>query len=262
MKIVPGNIFGFWLFVVASAVLVYVMNLSQKGKLNVTLRPIAGLSALEEAVGRATEMGRPVHFSPGLGDVIGTSSPDTLAALQLLSYVTDLSAKYDARLLVTIRMPNVFPIAQELVRTGYSTAVANKPQSYKEDTVRYVSSDQDAYAAGVIGLMHQEKVASSILAGLYMGEALLIAESGASLGMMQVAVTASVMQIPFFVAACDYTIIGEELYAAGAYVSGNKMRLGAIAGQDCIKLAVMAIIVLGTIMTSFGSSFVQELLTK
>ncbi|HHW26036.1 MAG TPA: hypothetical protein GXX23_01700 [Firmicutes bacterium] len=260
MKIIPGNIFGFWLFVVASAVIVYVMNLSEKGKLKVTLRPIAGLDALEEAVGRATEMGRPVHFSPGLGDIIGTSAPDTLAALQILSYVTDLSAKYDARLLVTIRMPNVFPLAQELVRTAYS--MANKPQSYKEDTVRYVSSDQDAYAAGVIGLMHQEKVASSILAGLYMGEALLIAESGASLGTMQVAITASITQIPFFVAACDYTIIGEELYAAGAYVSGNKARLGAIAGQDCIKLAVMAIIVLGTIVTSLGSNFVQDLLTK
>lgn len=260
MKIVPGNIFGFWFFILASGVIVYIMNLSQKGKLNVTLRPIAGLAALEEAIGRATEMGRPVHFSPGLGDVIGTSAPDTLAALQLLSYVTDLSARYDARLLVTIRMPNVFPIAQELVRTGYSAS--NKPQSYREDTVRYVSSDQDAYAAGVIGLMHQEKVASSILAGLYMGEALLIAESGASLGLMQVAVTASVMQVPFFVAACDYVIIGEELYAAGAYVSGNKMRLGAIAGQDCIKLAVMAIIILGTILTSVGSQFVQELLTK
>jgi len=260
MSIVPGNVFGFWLFIAVSAVLVYVMNLSDKGKINVSLRPIVGLDAIEEAVGRATEMGRPIHFSPGLGDVTSTTSPDTLAALQLLSFVTDLSAKYDARLLVTIRKPDVFPIAQELVRSGYQAA--NKPESYREDTVRYVSSDQVAYAAGVIGLMHQEKVASSILAGLYTGEALLIAESGASLGMMQVAITASVMQIPFFVAACDYTIIGEELYAAGAYVSGNKMRLGAIAGQDCIKLAVMAIIVVGTIVTSLGSQAVQELLTK
>lgn len=260
MKIVPGNVFGFWLFVVASVVIVYIMDRSQKGKLAVALRPIAGLSALEESVGRATEMGRPVHFSPGLGDIIGTSAPDTLAALQILSFVTDLSAKYDARLIVTIRMPNVFPLAQEMVRSGY--IAANKAQAYREDTVRFVSSDQDAYAAGVIGLLHQEEAASSILAGLYMGEALLIAESAASLGIMQVAITASVTQIPFFVAACDYTIIGEELYAAGAYVSGEKSRLGAIVGQDYLKLVIMAIIVLGTIMTSAGSRLVQDFITK
>jgi len=260
VKIVPGNVFGFWLFVVASVVVAYVMDRSEKGKMNVVLRPITGLSSLEEAVGRATEMGRPVHFSPGLGDIIGTSAPDTLAALQILSFVTDLAARYDAHLIVTIRMPNVFPLAQELTRTGYM--IANKPDSYKEDTVRFVSSDQDAYAAGVIGIMHHEKVASSILAGLYMGEALLIAESGASLGVMQVAITASVMQVPFFVAACDYTVIGEELYAAGAYVSGDKRRIGAIAGQDYLKLAIMAIIVLGTVVTAAGSTFIQTLITK
>jgi hypothetical protein len=242
MKIVSGNVFGFWMFVVASVAIVYIMNRSEKGKLNIVLRPIAGLDALEESVGRATEMGRPVHFSPGLGDIIGTSAPETLAALQILSYVTQLSARYDARYIVTIRMPNVFPLAQELVRTGY--LASGKLQAYREDTVRFLSSDQDAYAAGVIGLFHQEQVASSILAGLYMGEALLIA------------------QIPFFVAACDYTIIGEELFAAGAYVSGDKSRLGGIAGQDYFKLAIMAVIVLGTIMTSVGSTLIQEFITR
>ncbi len=259
MKIVPGNVFGFWMFIVISVLVVYTIRTSEKGKSQVVIRTIPGLEAIEECVGRATEMGRPVHFSPGLGDIVSTSVPDTLAALQILSYVTDLSARYDADLLVTIRMPNVFPLATETVRQGY--IAANKADAYRENMVRYVSSDQDAYAAGVIGLMHQEKVASSILAGLYMGEALLLAESAARLGIMQVAITASVMQVPFFVAACDYTVIGEELYAAGAYVSNDKGRLGAIAGQDYIKLIVMAVIILGTIMTSAGSNLVQELIT-
>lgn len=260
MKLVAGNIFGFWMFVVVSAVILYVINLSKSGKFNVVLRRIAGLEAIEEAIGRATEMGKPVHFSPGLGDIIGTTAPETFAALQILSYVTNLSAKYDARLVVTIRMPNVFPLAQETVRQGF--LVSNKADMYKEDTVRFISSDQDAYASGVVGFLYHDHAAASILAGLFMGEALLIAESGARIGAMQVAITASITQIPFFVAACDYTIIGEELFAAGAYLSGDKGRLGAIAGQDYFKLAVMATIILGTIMSSAGSNFVRELLTK
>ena len=132
MKIVPGNIFGFWMFIVASLVVVYAIRRSEKGTLDVVLRPIPGLEAIEESVGRATEMGRPVHFSPGLGDIIGTSAPETLAALQILSYVTDLSAKYDADLLVTVRMPNVLPLADETVRQGY--IAASKADSYKDDT--------------------------------------------------------------------------------------------------------------------------------
>ncbi|MGB4326513.1 MAG: DUF6754 domain-containing protein [Bacillota bacterium] len=260
MTLVPGNVFGFWMFVVISVIVVYMIRASQNDKIQVSIRTIPGLEAIEECVGRATEMGRPIHFSPGLGDVVSDSVPDTLAALQILSYVTDIAARYDSQLLVTIRMPNVYPLAVETVRQAYTAA--NKGDAYKDNTVRYISSDQDAYAAGVIGLMHQEQVASSILAGLYMGEALLLAESAARLGIMQVAITASVMQVPFFVAACDYTVIGEELYAAGAYLSNDKGRLGAIAAQDYIKLIVIAITILGTIVTSFGSTFIQELVTK
>ncbi len=259
MKIVPGNVFGFWMFIAISGLAIYAIRSSVQGKSVVTIRDIPGLEAIEECVGRATEMGRPVHFSPGLGDIVSTSVPDTLAALQILSYVTNLSARYESDLLVTVRMPNVFPLATETVRQGY--VAADKAEAYNENIVRFVSSDQDAYAAGVIALMHQEKVVSSILAGLYMGEALLLAESAARLGIMQVAVTASITQVPFFVAACDYTVIGEELFAAGAYVSDDKGRLGAIAGQDYIKTIVMAIIILGIVFTSAGSNFVQNILT-
>jgi len=260
MKLVAGNVFGFWMLVVASVAASCVFNLSKKGKLNVTLRRIAGIEAIEEAIGRAIEMGKPVHFTPGLGDIIGASAPETFAALEILSYVTSLSAKYDARLVVTIRQPNVFPLAQETVRQGYLSG--GKSDMYKEDTVRFISNNQDAYTSGVVGFMHREQAAANIMAGLFMGESLLLAEAGAQIGAMQVAITASISQLPFFVAACDYTIIGEELFAAGAYLSGDEVKIGSIAAQDYIKLAVMATLVLGTILTSAGSNVVQELLTK
>lgn len=260
MKLVAGNIFGFWMFVTVSVVTFWIIHLSRSGKFNVKLRRIAGLEALEECIGRATEMGKPAHFSPGIGDIIGATAAETFAALEILSYVTTLSAKYNTQLVVTIRQPNVFPLAQETVRQGYRTA--GKADMYKEDTVRFLSSNQDAYTAGVVGFMHREKVAANIMAGLFMGESLLLAEAGAQIGAMQVAITASVTQLPFFVAACDYTIIGEELFAAGAYLSQDKVKIGGIAAQDYFKIAVMAIVVIGTIMSSIGSSFVKQLLVK
>lgn len=139
MTLVPGNVFGFWMFVVISAIVVYMIRASENDKVKVSIRPIPGLEAIEECVGRATEMGRPVHFSPGLGDIVSTSVPDTLAALQILSYVTGVAARYDAQFLVTIRMPNVYPLAVETVRQGYTAA--NKADQFKDNTVRYISSD-------------------------------------------------------------------------------------------------------------------------
>ncbi len=260
MKLVDGNIFGFWMFIVVSVFTVWVMEQSKRGKFTVTLRRIAGLEALEEAVGRATEMGKPVHYTPGLGDIIGNNAAETFAALEILTYVADLSARYSADLVVTIRQPNVFPLAQESVRQSFLSA--GKPEMYQEDTVRFISNNQDAYTSGVVGILHREHAAANIMAGLFMGESLLLAEAGAQIGAMQVAITASTTQLPFFVAACDYTIIGEELFAAGAYVSQDKIKLGGIAVQDYFKLAVMAVIVLGTIFGSSGSTVIKELLTK
>lgn len=260
MKLVPGNVFGFWMLLVVSGMALYVMHLSKSGKLKVTIRNIAGLESINEALGRGTEMGKPVHFSPGLGDVVTSETAQTLAALEILGYVARTAAEYDTRLVVTIRKPNIFPIAQEIVRQGF--LAAGKSSSYKDDTVRFISSDQDGYAGGVVGFLHREKAAANILAGVYMGEALLIAEAGNMVGAIQIAITASITQLAFFVAACDYVVIGEELFAAGAYLSGNTVRLGGIAAQDYFKLGVMATLVLGTVATSAGSDFVQKLLTR
>lgn len=248
------------MFLIASAMTLYVIYLSTSGKRRVGIRDIVGLKSIDEAIGRATEMGTPVHFSPGLGDIVATDSAQTLAALEILGYVAKASAQYDTRLVVTIRMPNLFPMAQEIVRQSY--IAAGKPDAYRDDTVRFITSDQDGYAGGVVGFMHREKAAANILAGIYMGEALLITEAGSRIGAMQVAITASITQLAFFVATCDYVVIGEELFAAGAFLSQNKVKLGAIAAQDYFKLAVMAAILLGTITSSAGSDFIRTLLTR
>ncbi len=260
MGLAPGNIFGFWMFLIWTGLAVFVMNRSRTGQIHVKLRRISGMDAVEEAVGRATEMGKPVHFTPGLGDVVASNAAETFAGLELLQYVSGLAAKYDAGLIVTIRQPNVFPLAQESVKQSFLTA--GHPDKYQENTVRFISNNQDAYTSGVVGILHREKAAANIMAGLFMGESLLLAEAGSQIGAIQVAITASTTQLPFFVAACDYTIIGEELYAAGAYVSQNKIKLGGIATQDYFKLAVIAVIILGTIMTSMGSTALKDLLVR
>lgn len=260
MGLAPGNIFGFWMFLIWTGLAVFVMNRSRTGQIHVKLRRISGMDAVEEAVGRATEMGKPVHFTPGLGDVVASNAAETFAGLELLQYVSGLAAKYDAGLIVTIRQPNVFPLAQESVKQSFLTA--GHPDKYQESTVRFISNNQDAYTSGVVGILHREKAAANIMAGLFMGESLLLAEAGSQIGAIQVAITASITQLPFFVAACDYTIIGEELYAAGAYVSQNKVKLGGIATQDYFKIAVIAVIILGTIMTSMGSTALKDLLVR
>lgn len=260
MVIIAGRQFLLFTIIVLGAITLVAVNRATAGKWTPSIRRMAGLDAVDEAVGRATEMGKPVHFAPGIGDVAADVAPQTFAGLEVLSHVTELTANYNTELIVTIRQPNVFPLAQEIVRQGYMAA--GRPDMFKEDTVQFLSSEQFAYAAGVMGLMTRREVAANIMMGAFWAESLLFAEAGAQIGAIQVAGTAQMGQIPFFVAACDYTLIGEELYAAGAYLSQDKVKLGSIAGQDIIKAITMVIILLGSLLATGGSEVLLDLMSK
>ncbi len=68
---------------------------------------------------------------------------------------------------------------------------------------------------------------------------------GSRSGAIQIAGTTETNQIPFFIAACDYVIIGDEFYAASAYLSREPTLLGSIVGQDYCKLLLLGIILIG-----------------
>ena len=120
--------------------------------------------------------------------------------------------------------------------------IEGRPDMFNEDMVHYLTDDQFAYAAGVNGIMVREKPAACMYMGKFYAESLILAETGNSIGAIQIAGTASQAQIPFFVTACDYTLIGEEFYAASAYLSGSPEMLGSIKGQDYIKVASIILI--------------------
>jgi len=223
---------------------------------NLYIRPIAGLAAMNEAVGRATEMGRPILYVPGIADV---DDIQTIASMTILSEVAKLAAAYDTRTIVPTRMPLVFPLAEETVRNAY--ADAGKPDSFRQDDVRFLSDDQFAFTAGVTGIMLREKPATNIYLGAFWAESLILAETGFAAGAIQIAGTANVSQLPFFVAACDYTLIGEELYAASAYLSKEPRLLGSLKGSDLAKVVFAAIILIGVIFENAGSDFLRRLFT-
>ena len=208
------------------------------------IRKIPGLSAIDEAVGRATEMGRPMVFVPGIG---GLSLP-TLQALSILKHVASTAAKYRTRIVVPTIDSVVYTVAEEITKDAYTAQ--GVPEQFNPDDIRYLSDDQFAFASGVVGILNREKAASNFMFGYFAAEALILAETGHQVGAIQIAGTPSVLQIPFFIAAADYTIIGDEFYAASAYLSREPTLLGSLVGQDYAKALIILIILAGIITAS------------
>jgi len=95
--------------------------------------------------------------------------------------------------------------------------------------------------------MVREKPAACLYMGKFYAESLILAETGNSIGAIQIAGTASRAQIPFFETACDYTLIGEEFFAASAYLSQKPELIGGVRGQDMVKVGIITIIILVTL---------------
>jgi hypothetical protein len=240
-------------FVFCGAVLAFI-RIARRNP-NLFIRKIAGLEAVEEAIGRATEMGRPVLFVHGLG---GVSQLATLAAINILGRVARRAAEYDTRVRVTNVDAIVTAVSQEVVKQGYTEA--GRPDAYDADDVSLLAFGQFAYVAAVNGIMVRERPATIFLIGRFAAESLLLSETGASTGAIQIAGTDSYTQLPFFVTTCDYTLMGEELYAASAYLTRQPMMVGSLRGQDIGKALLIGVLVVGTALTTMGLASVQHFL--
>jgi hypothetical protein len=228
-----------------SAIVLLMIGRARRGDLYV--RRIAGLEALDEALGRATEMGKPVLFVHGLD---GMSSPSTIAATNILGRVAQRTARYDTALRVANCDPMVMAVSQETVRAAYLEA--GRPDAYNSDNIFLAATEQFAYAAAVEGMMVRERPAAHIMMGYFYAESLLLAETGTTTGAIQIAGTDAYTQLPFFVTTCDYTLMGEELYAASAYLAREPRLLGSLKGQDMGKAVLLAVLVLGCLLATLG----------
>lgn len=235
----------------------YAINLAKRKE--IFLRRIPGLDAVDEAIGRATELGKPILYMTGAHDM---NDPSTIAAAVILGRVAKKAAAYETELLVPHREPITMAVCQEITKQAYMEA--GKPDLFKEDANFFITSDQFSYTAAVDGIMLRRKPAANFFMGSYFAESLLLTETGASTGAIQIAGTDSDHQLPFFVTTCDYTLIGEELYAASAYLSKEPIQIGTLRGQDLGKAFVLGVIGVGTLLATLavitGNNWAQPLL--
>jgi hypothetical protein len=202
-------------------------------------------------VGRATEMGRPIYYICGIQDM---DNVETIAGTTILGQVAKLTAEYEADLQVPTARSLVMVTCREVVKEAHLSV--GRPDSFREDNIYYLTDDQFGFVAVVGGKMVREKPAAVFMMGAFYAESLILAETGNSVGAIQIAGTGQPAQLPFFVAACDYALIGEELFAASAYLSREPRQLGSLKGQDLGKAVILFCLAVGvcwqTLYLGFG----------
>ncbi len=226
--------------IVYSAIVLFAIYFARRREMYI--RPIAGLQAVNDAIGRATEMGQPILYITGLS---GISDIATIASMLILGHLAKRTAAYETPIIVPCQDPLVMTAEREIVREAY--VEAGKPQNYDPDNIFYVTDSQFGYVAAVDGIMLRDKPAANFYMGYFYAESLILAETGAASGAIQIAGTDADTQLPFFITACDYTLMGEELYAASAYLSRNPLLVAQLRGQDIGKVLIITTLLLGAV---------------
>lgn len=227
------------------ALFLYSMR-AKKSSEELYVRRIAGVDAIEEAVGRSTEMGRPVLYVTGVEDI---TNIQTIASLLVLGHVSKMTAEYDTDIKVANFYPITMAVAEEIVRQGYANA--GRPDAHKPENVLFISSEQFAFAAGVNGIILRDRPATNIYLGRFFAESLILAETGYVTKAIQIAGTAEPTQLPFFVAACDYTLLGEEIFAVSAYLTREPSLLAMLKSTDLLKAGLMLLVLGGAAWATY-----------
>ena len=245
----------FFAVIIMVGLLIYFFQKIKKNPEAIFVRRIPGIDAIEEAVGRATEMGRPVLYVPGIDDI---TEIQTIASMLILGKVAETVARYKTPILVPCRIPFVMTVAEEMVRQAYYNV--GMPEDHRPENISFISDEQFAYTAGVNGIMLREKPAANLMIGRFFAESLILSETGFQSGAIQVAGTAEVTQLPFFIAACDYTLIGEEMFAASAYLSRDAKLLSNLKATDYYKILIVGVILVGSLLATFGVDWFSRML--
>jgi len=251
--IVEGKLSGLIFFLVALALTAYYVQ----NKKVPYIRRVPAIDAIEEGIGRATELGKPVIASPGMSPSgIGAS---TVAGLSILSYTAKLCARNDLRLLSPMggsaESYTTMELARDLVLEG-------KEAAFNIDDMPFFSGRQFAWASAYCGMMLREKPATNIMVGVQYASAVYISEVGHEVGAMVISGTTYLSNIACLAASSDYVMIGEEMLAAGAYLSRDPGQLATIRTQDIMKMVLIGILILGVITLSFANEAVITLLSS
>lgn len=253
--IVSGKIFDFALLIATVVVAFLMMQRGRRGYLP-KIRRLPAIDAMEEAVGRCAEMGRPIMFNPFWAELTNENAPQTFASFNCLSYVARLAAKLKVRLIVPYGRPEPGPILDEICREAY--LVEGASDQYDPNSLIYLP--EFSHVMGTIGIMIRENVGANIMIGNAYYATVLFCETGQLIGAFQIGGSATLPNVPYFITSCEFSLIGDEIFASGAYITKDPVMTSSIQASDWVKLALTVIGLVSILLLNSGYKDILTLL--
>lgn len=244
-----SNLLGL-LFVLAFLGLIIVFTLLGRRWPRLRLRDLPAFSRLARAIGLAVEDGSRLHMSLGSGGITGTESGVAFLALSMLRRITAITSESDIPPLASAGEGALAILTQDTLQGVSEPAVAG-PENVAANAV-LTGLTPFSYAAGAMPLAGDATVSSNVLAGRFGSEAALIADAGERGGSFSLAGTDDITGQAVLFATAQESLIGEELFAGGAYLQAGATHKASLHAQDVLRVLIAIVILAGGILKLLG----------
>jgi hypothetical protein len=221
-----------------------------------SIRRLPSVDAFEEAIGRAAEMGRPAFYTTWMSDISNISRYNPImAGLSCLGYAARLCARYNVPLYTIYNFPEIEPLQDSILRQAYSAE--GKTEAY-DPTEQLIYTPQWSNVIATINILQNKRVGASFYIGYSFYAQQVYPEMGIRVGAFQIGGTDRYGY--YLVMGCDYAMFGEEIYAAGALLSGDETMMRTVVASDWLKMITIAIMIIGIILLAGGSTAIADFL--
>ena len=216
-------------------------------------RSIEAYERLNRVVGLAVENGKRLHISLGRGNLFTARGGSALAGLAMLRRLAERTSVSDRPPIVTSGDASLAILSQDTLQSGYRAVSAE--EQYRTTTGRVTGLTPFSYAAGTIPTMHDEDVSANVVIGDLGAESALIAEASDRENADLIAASDNLSAQSILYATSQDPLIGEELFAAGAYVGAGPAHEASLQVQDVLRWLVILVILGGAVLKFLGFNF-------
>lgn len=213
-------------------------------------RDIPAFARLGRAIGLAVEAGQRLHISLGRGGIDGLQAGSAFIGLSMLQRISRAASISDRPPIATSGEGTLGILSQDTLRS-VSRSIGSEAQ-YDSTTGQVTGLTPFSYAVGAMPVIFDQNVSASVLAGHFGSEVALITDAGERSGSLTLAGTDSVPGQAVMVATAQEPLIGEELYAAGAYINAGQMHIASLGAQDILRWVLIVFILVGAGLKFIG----------
>lgn len=241
--------FALGLLILAAVLLLALILLRRRSP--AALRHIAAYEQLNRSVGLAVENGTRLHFSLGRGSLFPARGASALAGLAMLRKLSERTSVSDKPPVVTSGDASLAVLSQDTLQSGYRAAGAE--EQYRFTTGRLAGLTPLSFAAGAMPTVHDEDVSANVYIGDFGAESALLTEAAERQNSTLIAASDNLAAQSVFYASSQEPLIGEELFAAGAYVGAGAAHDASLNVQDILRWLLILAMLAGSVLKFFGA---------